>query len=128
MATTGLNHINFHAHRPLLDEMRDFYRDVVGLAVGPRPPFRMFGYWLYAGDLPVVHLYEAADDEVRDTAQVNTFDHIAFSATDPDAVEARLNALNVPYRVTAVPATAMKQIFVEDPAGNSVELQFPPEA
>ena len=29
---------------------RDFYRDVVGLTVGERPPFRRFGYWLYGGE------------------------------------------------------------------------------
>ena len=34
----------------MLDELRDFYRDVVGLTVGDRPPFRRFGYWLYSGE------------------------------------------------------------------------------
>lgn len=125
MAITGINHINFHAHRPLLDQMRDFYRDAVGLHEGHRPPFRMFGYWLYAGDAPIVHLYEATADEIRNVDHVNTFDHIAFAATDPDAVEARLADLGVDYQVTAVPASTMKQIFLFDPAGNRVELQFP---
>lgn len=125
MSVTGLNHVNFHGDRALLDAMRDFYRDVVGLTEGPRPPFRMFGYWLYAGGQPLVHLYEATSDEARTLGvPATTFDHIAFSCEDPDAVEARLARLGVQHHITAVPGTTLKQIFLTDPGGNGVELQF----
>lgn len=127
MPVTRLDHINFHGQRALLDRMRDFYRDVVGLVEGPRPAFQMFGYWLYAGNQPIVHLYEARDGEVRDLNAVNTFDHFAFSATDAAGTEARLKALGVPYTVKTLPAMSVTQIFLHDPAGNRVELQFPPE-
>ena len=50
MAVRGFDHYNLRAARPMLDELRDFYRDVVGLTVGDRPPFRRFGYWLYSGE------------------------------------------------------------------------------
>ncbi|OGI64334.1 MAG: hypothetical protein A2W18_07655 [Candidatus Muproteobacteria bacterium RBG_16_60_9] len=59
MTTTGLNHINLHAKRELLDALKEFYCDVVGLHIGSRPAFRNFGYWHYAGDKSVVHLYRA---------------------------------------------------------------------
>ncbi len=65
MPTRGLDHINFHAQRKLLDALKDFYCDVVGLEVGARPDFPRFGYWLYAGGHPVVHLYESAPTEAR---------------------------------------------------------------
>ncbi len=52
MTVRGFDHYNLRADRAVLDELRDFYRDVVGLAVGDRPPFRRFGYWLYSGDAP----------------------------------------------------------------------------
>lgn len=127
MPVTGLDHINFHGPRELLDRMRDFYRDAIGLVEGPRPAFSRYGHWLYAGSLPVVHLIDLKEGEPRDLKAVNSFDHVAFSATDATEVEARLTALGVPYRVTSLPDMPVRQIFVQDPAGNRVELQFPPE-
>lgn len=128
MPVTGLDHINFHGRRELLDRLRDFYRDVVGLDEGPRPAFSRYGHWLYAGDRPVVHLIDLKEGEVRDLEAVNSFDHVAFSATDPAGFEVRLTRLGVPYQVTSLPAMSVKQIFLRDPAGNQIELQFPPDA
>ena len=124
MPITGLNHINFRAHPPLLDALRDFYCDVVGLIEGPRPPFPRPGYWLYAGGEPIMHLYEAEVGEIREPEADGVFDHVAFSCSDPAATEARLKALGVPYRSTGIPGTHLRQIFLQDPAGNRVELQF----
>ena len=58
MPVLGLSHFNLRASRPLLDKLKDFYVDVVGLRPGFRPPFQRFGYWLYAGDSDVLHLTE----------------------------------------------------------------------
>ncbi|MBI3716061.1 MAG: VOC family protein [Betaproteobacteria bacterium] len=124
MTTTGLSHINFHAPRELLDALKDFYCDIVGLQMGARPPFPMFGYWLYAGGLPVVHLYEATRDDVRALGAVNTFDHIAFDCDDQAGVERVLQSRALKYRVALVPASNQVQIFLRDPAGNKVELNF----
>ena len=124
MTTRGLAHINFHAHRELLDALKDFYCDVVGLQVGERPPFPAFGYWLYAGGQPIVHLYEAAADEVRRPDAVTTFDHIAFDCENSDAVEALLRSRGIPYHKALVPANQQLQFFLADPAGNKVELNF----
>lgn len=38
----------------MLDELRDFCRDVVGFTVGERPPFRRFGYRLCSGGRPAM--------------------------------------------------------------------------
>jgi catechol 2,3-dioxygenase-like lactoylglutathione lyase family enzyme len=43
-----------------LEATRDFYRDVLGLEVGFRPDLDFSGYWLYCGDVPVVHLQTAS--------------------------------------------------------------------
>jgi catechol 2,3-dioxygenase-like lactoylglutathione lyase family enzyme len=124
MTTAGLSHINFHADRPLLDALRDFYCDVVGLRQGPRPPFPDFGYWLYAGDDPIVHLYVTVAGEVRRTDVSTSFDHVAFECSNRNEVEATLRSLGVHYRTAVVPLTKQVQFFLKDPAGNSVELNF----
>ncbi|MDR3373218.1 MAG: VOC family protein [Ancalomicrobiaceae bacterium] len=124
MAVVGLNHVNFQGPKARLDALRDFYCDVLGLAEGPRPPFRMFGYWLYAGGQPIVHLYETEPGDDRRLDIRGTFDHIAFSCVNADEVEARLAALGISHRVASPPGTQIKQIFLHDPAGTLVELQF----
>ena len=39
-----------------LERTKDFYVDVLGLAVGDRPPLGFPGYWLYSGGVATVHL------------------------------------------------------------------------
>jgi catechol-2,3-dioxygenase len=124
MAVIELNHFNLRAPRPLLDRLRDFYRDTIGLQVGARPPFGNFGYWLYAGDQPVLHLSEARPDETRPPHVASTFDHIAFTCTDFHAMRERLDDLEIAYTVAEVPGLLQRQIFFDDPAGNGVELNF----
>lgn len=108
----------------MLDELRDFYRDVVGLSVGDRPPFRRFGYWLYSGGKAVLHLSLADDGEERSGTAVNTFAHAAFNCTGRAELERRLKAHGIPYRTAQVPLLNLAQLFFHDPAGNGVELQF----
>ncbi len=40
------------------------------------------------------------------------------------AMRARLDSLRVAYRIAEVPLTKQRQIFLGDPAGNGVELNF----
>ncbi|MEO8103319.1 MAG: VOC family protein [Betaproteobacteria bacterium] len=124
MTTLGLNHVNLRAARELLDALRDFYCDVVGLREGARPPFPRFGYWLYVGDQAVVHLSEAGPDETQRANVATTFDHFAFDCADRTGVEATLKRRDIAYRTMTVPLTGQVQLFIQDPAGNTVELNF----
>jgi catechol-2,3-dioxygenase len=119
-----VNHYNLRASRELLDRIRDWYRDTLSLSLGQRPPFNNFGYWLYADDRPIVHLSEAAEGETHPAPGAGTFDHVAFTCSDFAAMSAHLDRLGQPYRVVDVPLTRQRQIFLKDPAGNGVELNF----
>lgn len=124
MGVNGLDHYNLRAPRELLDRIRDWYRDAIGLQVGERPPFRFHGYWLYAGGRPVLHLSEASTGEEHPVPGSGTFDHVAFTCKGITAMRERLDARGVRYRVADVPLTGVRQIFLSDPAGNGVELNF----
>lgn len=124
MPVSAFDHYNLRADRTVLDELRDFYRDVVGLTVGDRPPFRRFGYWLYSGDKAVLHLSVVDDGEQRSCTAVNTFSHAAFNCTGRAEFESRLKRLGISYRTAQVPLLNIAQLFFHDPAGNGVELQF----
>lgn len=123
-AAITFSHINLRAPRPLLEALRAFYCDVVGFEVGPRPPFGSFGYWLYAGSDPLLHLSEGDVDAPPATNVATTIDHVAFACTDRPAMERRLRAHGVAWETNRVPASGIVQLFVRDPGGNRVELNF----
>ncbi len=122
MPTVGLNHYNIKARQDLIEELRDFYVAVLGLRVGPRPPFPFPGYWLYAGTQALLHLVVAVDRD--DPVGKSAIDHVALDAVDFDAMHALLLARAIDFKVNEVPGSDARQIFLRDPAGNRIELQF----
>ena len=124
MPVVGLSHVNIRASRPLLDHLKDFYVDVVGLRPGFRPAFQRFGYWLYAGDTDVLHLTEADGSERQVIGVLTTLDHVALKCAGRATYEATLSRYGVHYKVASVPQTQQTQLFFDDPAGNGVELIF----
>jgi catechol 2,3-dioxygenase-like lactoylglutathione lyase family enzyme len=124
MTVHAFNHFNLRAPLPLAEALRDFYVDVVGLSVGWRPPFDFPGWWLYLGEQAVLHLVGVPGAAADATARRGTFDHIAFTCSDLAATEAQLRRQDVPFRKVLVPGTTQVQLFLTDPAGNGVELNF----
>ena len=124
MPVLGFNHYNLRCDRALMEQLKEFYVDVVGLQLGSRPQLTSFGYWLYAGKKDVLHLSEAKPKEGRQTNIPTTFDHVAFTATDYAGTVARLERLGVKYRLREISDASQRQIFFSDPAGNGIELNF----
>ena len=124
MPISDINHYNLRGSMAQLESLRDWYRDAVGLTVGERPPFRFRGYWLYAKGRPILHLSEESAGETHPIPGRGTFDHVAFTCEDFASMRERLDRLNISYRVADVPLTRTRQIFLRDPAGNGVELNF----
>jgi glyoxylase I family protein len=125
MPAIALNHVNLQASREIIEQLKDFYCSAVGLKIGDRPPLASLGYWLYAGEMPVLHLSEERPDERRLPHLRSTFHHVAFSCMAPEEMEARLVQRGIQYRCSRVPVSGALQIFFQDPAGNGVELNFP---
>ena len=128
MNTVGLNHFNITSPYRLLEKVRDFYVDVLGLEVGARPDFIREGFWLYAGHLPIVHLTACDESDARAKADSlpSFVDHIAFSCEGLSGLIERLQHLGLPYEVVKMPTQV--QVFIRDPAGVGVELNFVEEA
>ncbi|MBU2676699.1 MAG: VOC family protein [Gammaproteobacteria bacterium] len=124
MKIIELDHYNLRAPRELLERLRLFYTETVGLSVGYRPRFQKFGYWLYAGDHAVLHLSESSQDNVMPTDQTS-FNHAAFNCSGLEEFQQRLSKLGVEYSTARVPELKRVQLFFSDPAGNGVELSFP---
>jgi catechol 2,3-dioxygenase-like lactoylglutathione lyase family enzyme len=135
-----LNHISIRTLDVAACER--FYAGLLGLQVGPRPAFPFPGLWLYAGDTSVwanacVHIIgiDANDPEglkrylgdksAAEMKGTGSVDHVAFFATDLPATLARLKAGNIACRERTVPGIGLHQVFVDDPNGVVVELNFP---
>jgi len=137
MPSLRLQHYNIRTTK--VDETIRFYADVLGLYSGYRPTQRP-GAWMYdKTDIPVVHIsgIDLSNPEAlaaleahlgkRDLSTLNgsgAIDHIAFEGEDYDAFRRDLEGKGVVYTARDVPEIDLKQLFVTDPNGITVELNF----
>lgn len=138
--TLTLNHFSIRTLD--LEATRVFYEEVLGLTVGPRPPFPFPGLWMYRGDHgqyanAVVHIIGIdANDPAglkgylgdRDMSSLQgsgAVDHVAFFAEGLQAMLAHLKRRGVPARERTVPALGLHQVFLDDPNGVVIELNYP---
>jgi catechol 2,3-dioxygenase-like lactoylglutathione lyase family enzyme len=126
MPIRKLQHINIRCADA--EKSKQFYADLLGLKIGPRPPFASRGYWLYADEDPVVHLVEKRPGEKRLGPGTGDLDHVAFEGLDLAATRKTLQAGHYDFRETLVPRDNVTQLFVSDPDGIMLELNFAPDA
>jgi catechol 2,3-dioxygenase-like lactoylglutathione lyase family enzyme len=100
-----------------------FYCDVLGLRDGPRPPLGFDGAWLYGGDDAIVHI---VGERPRSELKAGVIDHMAFSATGLRSTLAMLDAKRIRYQCRQQTGTRIWQVFLHDPNGAKVELDFDP--
>lgn len=138
--TYSLNH--FSIRTTDLDATRVFYEAVLGLTVGPRPPFPFPGLWLYNGDHSttvnaMVHVIGIDKNDPQGLSQylgdrdasslqgTGAVDHIALMATGLEKMLSHLKTLGVPCRERTVPSLGLHQLFLDDPCGLVIELNYP---
>lgn len=122
MPVTAFQHVNTRSAD--VERTKDFYLRL-GLRVGDRPPFASRGYWMYLGNHPVLHLVQRKDGEAHHDGSGNV-DHVAFQAVDLEGTRWALTEAGLTFRETVVPRDNTVQIFVRDPDGIQVELNFAP--
>jgi catechol 2,3-dioxygenase-like lactoylglutathione lyase family enzyme len=132
MAVTELNH--FFVRATDLERTRNFYVDVLGFEVMPRPDFAFPGYWLGVNGKIQIHMGPSGIPDAeryylgtpRHAANDNTgvVDHIAFLATEPEALIARFRERGVRFFPRSLPEAGLYQLFVQDPDGVMIELNF----
>ena len=132
MPLIELNHYFVRAND--LEQTKNFYCDVLGFEVMPRPNFPFPGYWFGVNGKIQVHMgpdgIDNADmyylgtpkDAVKDHAGV--VDHIAFLASEPGGFIRRFKERGVDFRPRSLPESDLYQIFVTDPNGLTIELNF----
>ena len=108
----------------------------MGLEVGYRPDFPFKGYWLYLKEnkkAACIHLamrkqdtgqdyYIGKKDDVKSGS--GAIDHVAFNADDIEEMKSKLDKISMEYTHRKVPGFPLEQLFIDDPDGVKVELNY----
>ncbi|MGJ5093205.1 VOC family protein [Bradyrhizobium oligotrophicum] len=117
-----LDHFNIRT-RNLAETVR-FYEDVLGLENGARPDFAFPGAWMYSEGRPVVHLVDISPTSEAQKPDSGVVHHVAFVSRGFAGMKARLAEKSMPFEARQVPGGELWQIFVRDPNGVMIELNY----
>ena len=141
--TIRLDHFNLKT--PHIEATIRFYVEALGLTAGFYPSELPPGAWLYdESGTPVIHMQEVTPDNAEAIMAKaaakraalgsgpvpsgfegsGAIDHVAFRCDGIDRCKARLDRLGITYRETGLASATVRQIFVCDPNGILVELNF----
>jgi catechol 2,3-dioxygenase-like lactoylglutathione lyase family enzyme len=132
VSITELNHYFVRAND--LEVTKRFYCDVLGFEVMPRPDLPFDGYWLGTNGAVQIHMGEHGIPQAEEfylgtsptaaTDDAGVVDHIAFLATEPEQMSERLERFGIEGTKRYLPAYGLCQLFVDDPNGLTIELNF----
>jgi catechol 2,3-dioxygenase-like lactoylglutathione lyase family enzyme len=111
MSVGVLDHFNIRTRK--LDDTVRFYEDVLGLEKGARPNFAFPGAWMYSEGKPVVHLVDISRTDEPQKPDSGVVHHVAFVSRGFAGMKRR-----------QVPGGDLWQIFVNDPNGVMIELNY----
>jgi catechol 2,3-dioxygenase-like lactoylglutathione lyase family enzyme len=122
MSVGLLDHFNIRT-RKLADTVR-FYEEVLEFDNGDRPNFSFPGAWMYSEGKPVVHIVDISETDEPQKPDSGVVHHVAFASNGFAGMKQRLTSKGLPFDVRAVPGVAVWQIFVTDPNGVMLELNY----
>ncbi|MDB5864003.1 MAG: glyoxalase/bleomycin resistance protein/dioxygenase [Betaproteobacteria bacterium] len=114
---------------------RDWYVSVLGLREGEHPDFKFPVCWMYIGDTDVIHITEGGKDvsenrkrylgQQSDAVEgTGVIDHVAFRCSGLGKMMEHLRSAKVPFSKRQVDDQGLFQLFLVDPNGIKVELNF----
>jgi catechol 2,3-dioxygenase-like lactoylglutathione lyase family enzyme len=141
MGVQRLEHYNIRTTR--FAETVKFYDDALDMkcARAPMAPEGSPATWIYdQSGIAAIHLtpVDPADPAASYTKIVKyrggesdfafqgsgAIDHVAFSCTGYDEIRDRLKAQEIAFIENAYPSVPLRQIFLKDPNGVTIELNF----
>jgi catechol 2,3-dioxygenase-like lactoylglutathione lyase family enzyme len=118
-----------------INATRDWYVNVLGFREGPHPDFKFPVVWLYLGERDVVHLTQGGKNVSENrkaylgqqsdaTSGSGVVDHVAFRCTGLRDMMEHLQGRKVEFRRRMVSDQGLFQLFLLDPNGVKIELNF----
>jgi catechol 2,3-dioxygenase-like lactoylglutathione lyase family enzyme len=122
MSVGVLDHFNIRTRN--LGATVSFYEDVLGLEKGPRPNFAFPGAWMYSEGRAVVHLVDISPTDEAQKPDSGVVHHVAFVSRGFKGMKQRLQSKGVTFEAREVPGGDLWQIFITDPNGVMIELNY----
>lgn len=129
MQVNGLDHVNIICAD--LESTARFYAEVLGLERrdGPPPLTPQTGQWMYDGSgRPILHINSIDCPRTFEREVVagptGSIHHVALNCSGYDDMLTRLDTRGVDRQVNHIEAIGLRQIFVMDPDGVLLELNF----
>ena len=118
-----------------MEGTRDFYTRVLGMHVGSSPDFKFPVIWLYLGERDVVHVTAGGANTGENRKKYlgqqsdalsgsGVIDHLAFRCTGLSDMMEHLTHHKIEFRQRMVNGQGLFQLFVLDPNGVKIELNF----
>lgn len=109
-----------------VDATNHFYTELLGMTFAKRPPMNFPGSWLLMGTT-MIHV--VGGDAARDAdgsipSGSAAVDHLALAARGFDAYKSKFEEAGVTWKENALTEAGLWQLFVQDPSGILVELNF----
>jgi catechol 2,3-dioxygenase-like lactoylglutathione lyase family enzyme len=133
MTVQALDHINIMTAD--VAGTAAFYAELLDLRIGDGPPPfpRTDMIWMYdAANRPLIHINSAAriqqlnpyPRDVTPGPSTGALHHVAFTCQGYAVMTARLEARGLAFRANAIASIGLRQLFVADPNGVLLELNF----
>lgn len=121
-AEIHIDHVAIAAPTPIIDAVVEFYSNILDFKLGPAAEVEgLKSRWLYSGASPLLHLIE---DDQRIEKGRNSFDHVALRCENLEEIVRRLEKYDIDYARFDAKKERQILVFVKDPAGTSIELNF----
>ncbi|MGJ8646620.1 MAG: VOC family protein [Marinomonas colpomeniae] len=122
------DHLSLSAKEP--EKIKDFLIELLDLEVKTRPDFSFSGYFLFAGDKDVIHIFPQQSDieahNLENCFVPNIVHHVSFFSDNYDEVMQKIAQMGLRYNINNVPNSPVKQFFVRAPENLIIEIQAIP--
>lgn len=125
MPLIDIHHVTIKTQN--LEATNEFYAGVLGMTFADRPDLGFPGTWFNLGRtmLHIVAGNAAVDADGKAAPEGGaSVDHVAIAARDFDAMKQRLIDHDLEWRQSSIPEAKIWQLFVHDPSGVLIELNF----
>ena len=126
MPLLNLHHVAIKSRD--LEATEKFYTKMLGMKKVDRPEFEFPGIWLEIGDT-MIHVYggdpgKTHNGNYKYSQRQSPIDHVALLARGFDKMREKLKKHRCNWRQNDVPDVKLWQLFVLDPSGVLIELNY----
>ena len=99
-----------------------FYHDTLGLTADETPSAKNPLQWMYAGDTPVIHIFEPRAGSREPDQNRYGVANLALQIENFDVAKERLEVSSIIFNENFMASQNSRQLFFDGPIGERVEL------